>query len=143
MHRAALALAEPALAARQLGHHALGVEPHDQHVTMVAVAGDLGILALFRGHGDAGHHSFLADIEVAEAADQAHAIHLAGLFLETPDQQHFPIGFEVLFRGELGYVGKFLGLRLGLGGHSLTRHVERSASKWNCRLARSGHTCAS
>ena len=30
----------------------------------------------------------LADIEMAEAADQAHAIHLPGLLLEAADQQH-------------------------------------------------------
>ena len=48
----------------------------------------------------ADHDGFLADIEMAEAADQAHAVHLAGLLLEAADQQHVPIGleFDVLAR---------------------------------------------
>jgi hypothetical protein len=124
---------------RPVSHDALGIKPHDQHVAVVAIAGDLGVLAFFRGHGDAGDDSFLADIKVAEAADQAHAIHLAGLLLEATDQQHLAIGFELLFLGQLRYVG----LRLGLGGHSLTRHRERSASEWICRRARIGHTTPS
>jgi len=134
-----LPLLRPPLTAGQLGHDALGIKTHDQHVAVVAIAGDLGILALLRRHGDASNHGLLADIEVAEATDQAHAVHLAGLLLKTPDQQHLAVGFEVLFPGEFRYVG----LRLGLSGHSLTRHEERSASKWICRLARSGHSCAS
>ena len=40
---------------------------------------------------------FLADVEVAEAADQAHAVELAGPLLEAADQQHVAIeGFELL-----------------------------------------------
>ena len=39
----------------------------------------------------ADHHRLLADVEVAEAADQAHAVHLPGLFLEPADQQHLPV----------------------------------------------------
>ena len=44
---------------------------------------------------------FLADIEVAEAADQPHAVHLAGLLLEAADGEHAPIGVEVLLLGEI------------------------------------------
>ena len=40
---------------------------------------------------------FLADIEVAEAADQAHAVELAGLLLEAADQQHLAIVLEQFF----------------------------------------------
>ena len=49
------------------------------------------------GHLHADDDGFLSDIEVAETADQAHAIHLAGLFLETPDQKHLPQRLEFLF----------------------------------------------
>ena len=108
-----LPLDRPPCAPGELGHDALGVEAHDQHVAVVAIAGDLGVLALLRRHGDAGDDRFLADIEVAEAADQPHAIHLAGLLLEAPDQQHVAIGLELLVLGELrGYwrVAGFAGL---------------------------------
>ena len=37
---------------------------------------------------------FLADIEMAEAADQAEAVELAGLLLEAADQQHLLVEFE-------------------------------------------------
>ena len=43
---------------------------------------------------------FLADIEMAEAADRAHAVELAGLFLEAPDQQHVAQRAQFLFPGE-------------------------------------------
>jgi hypothetical protein len=45
----------------------------------------------------------LADIEVAEAADQAHAVKLAGLFLESADQQHVAvIGLQLIGR-DIGF----------------------------------------
>ncbi len=44
--------------------------------------------------------ALLADIEVAEAADQPHAIELAGLFLEAADEKHLAIGDQVFFTGE-------------------------------------------
>jgi hypothetical protein len=53
----------------------------------------------------------LADIEVAETANQAHAIHLASLFLETPDQQHFAIGMKFLVSVEFGWSRSFLRFR--------------------------------
>ena len=39
----------------------------------------------------ADHDRFLADIEMAEAADQPHAVELARLLLEAADQQHVAI----------------------------------------------------
>ena len=48
---------------------------------------------------------FLADIEVAEAADEAHAVHLAGLLLEAADQQHLAIGGEFVVKSELRQPG--------------------------------------
>ena len=47
---------------------------------------------------------FLADIEVAEAADQAHAVQLAGLLLEAADQQHVAIVFQKLGGTDLGLI---------------------------------------
>ena len=49
-----------------------------------------------RLHAD--HDGFLADIEVAEAADQAHAVELAGLLLEAADQEHVGVEFLELVR---------------------------------------------
>ena len=61
----------------------------------------------FCGHLHADDDRFLADIEVAEAADEAHAVKLAGLFLEAADQQHLAVGVEFFFRGEaaVGEIG--------------------------------------
>src|SRR5260370_34917281 len=52
----------------------------------------------------------LPDIEVAEAADQSHAVHLSGSFFEAPDRQHVTVITEQLFRrdtqiGELDRIG--------------------------------------
>ncbi len=44
VHRTALASGVSALATGQFGHHAIGVHPTGQHVAMVAVGGDDGIL---------------------------------------------------------------------------------------------------
>ena len=67
---------------------------------MVAVAGDHAVARLQRVL-DADRHGLLADIEVAEAADQAHAVELAGLLLEAADQQHLAVVAEQLL-GRLG-----------------------------------------
>jgi hypothetical protein len=53
---------------------------------------------------DAGNNGLLPDIEVAEAADQAHSIELARLFLKAADQKHLVIEFF-----------HFLGRRFGGG----------------------------
>jgi len=70
--------------AGQLGHDALGVHAAGEHMAVVAVAGD-HLVAFLQRHLHADHHGLLADIEVAEAADRAHAVKLAGLFLEPAD----------------------------------------------------------
>jgi hypothetical protein len=99
-------------AAGQLGHHFLGVHARGQHVAVVAVAGDdLVAFAGDRLHADGD--GFLADVEMAEAADQAHPIQLAGPLLEAADQQHFAIPGEHLLLGRAR--GGFLGLGAGRG----------------------------
>lgn len=85
-------------------------------MAMVAIAGD-DLVALFQRQLHPDDDGFLTDIEVTETTDESHAVELAGLFLETPDQQHFPVGLEIVFLGEFGdrAAGKiFLG-RLGSG----------------------------
>ena len=59
---------------------------------------------------------FLADIEVAEAADQAHAVELAGLLLEAPDQQHLAMRVELLLLREGERAAR--GFRRSVGGFS-------------------------
>ncbi len=61
---------------REFGHDAARVHAAGQHVSMVTVGGD-GLVTLDGGHFPCPPHSFLSDIEVAEAAEQAHAIKLA------------------------------------------------------------------
>jgi hypothetical protein len=114
-------------------------------VAVVAIAGD-HLIAVLLGHLHADHDRFLADIEVAETADQAHAVHLAGLFLEAPDQEHLAQRRHLLVLGEfrnlavmhapidLGaklvatLLGTFFG-GLGFGdGHSCPLGAPRGAS---------------
>ena len=65
-------------------------------MAVVAVGGDDRVLVDDRRlHAD--DDGFLADIEVAEAADQAHAVELACPLLEAADQQHVAIeGFQLV-----------------------------------------------
>ena len=68
-------------------------------MAVVAVSG-YDLIALLQGHLHADHDGFLADIEMAEAADRAHAVELAGLLLEAADQQHVPQRSQFLRLGE-------------------------------------------
>ena len=60
-------------------------------------------------HLHADDDGFLADIEMAEAADQPHAVHLARLLLEAADGQHGAVGGKFLLLAEVG------DRRLGVG----------------------------
>ena len=95
MHRAALPLGIAALAPGQFGEHALGVHARGEHVPVIPVSRD-HLIPVLRRHLHADDNRFLPDIEMAETADQPHAVHLAGLLLEAPDQQHVAIGLEFL-----------------------------------------------
>ena len=90
VHRAALALGIAGAATGQFGHHALGVHAGGQHVAVVAIGGDDGVLGL-DGRLHADDDGFLADVEMAESADQAHAVELARALLEAADQQHVAV----------------------------------------------------
>ena len=81
----------PLLRPVQFRHDGFGVHAAGEHMAMIAVARD-GLIAFHRRHPDTGNDSFLADVEMAKAANQAHAIHLPGFFLEAPDEQHIAIG---------------------------------------------------
>ena len=68
---------------------------------MIAIGGD-DLVALFDRQLHADDDSFLADVEVAEAADQAHPIELTRLLLEPADQEHLPKGLDFLGGGHRG-----------------------------------------
>ena len=93
VHRAALAVRISAGASGQLRHHAARFHAGRQHMAVIAIGGD-DLVAVAERQLHADDDGFLADIEMAEAANQAHAVKLAGLFLEPADQQHAAIGFQ-------------------------------------------------
>ena len=100
VHRPALAAGVSARPAGQLRHHALRVHAAGQHVAVVAVGGDALVAVLGRGF-QADDHRLLADVEVAEAADQAHSVKLARLFLEAADQQHLAVESQQFVLGRV------------------------------------------
>ncbi len=102
-------------------------------MAVVAIGGD-DLIAFLERHLHADHDRFLADIEMAEAADQTHAVELAGLLLETADQEHLAECADFLLAVEhqcqtglaLAVAGgtgrRFLGLRgLRGDGHGVPR----------------------
>ena len=139
VHGAALAARIAAAAAGQLRHDALRVHAGRQHVAVVAIAGD-DLVAVLHRHLQADDDRFLADIEMAEAADQAHAVELPGLLLEAADQQHLAIGAELLLLGERGDRRR---LRLAAGARSAQVLPARPrgpvcGAAWVCAIVSSG-----
>ena len=63
---------------------------------MVAIAGDDTVQPFGQRGLDADRHRFLADIEMAETADQAQTVKLPGALLEAADEQHLAVEFEHL-----------------------------------------------
>ena len=59
-------------------------------MAMVAIGGN-PLIALLGRRLKPDDNRFLADIEVTEAANQAHAVKLSGLFFESPDKQHVAV----------------------------------------------------
>src|SRR5260370_35387085 len=66
-------------------------------MTVIWIRGDDRVAGL-EGRLHADGDRFLADVEMAKAADQAHAVHLPGALFETPDQQHVPIKMQQFLR---------------------------------------------
>src|SRR3546814_17159595 len=77
VHRAALALGDTGLAPGQLGHDDLGIDAVGEHVAVVAIAGDAAVLVRIERRLEADRHRFLADGELAEAADEAEPVRTA------------------------------------------------------------------
>ena len=110
VHGAALALGIAAPAAGQFRHHPFRIHVAGEHMAVIAIRGNHRVVAAGRRH-HADDDRFLADIQVAEAADQAHAIELPRLFLETADQQHLAVVMEKVVgaRGLAFFAGAFSG----------------------------------
>ena len=78
---------QPGGLAEQLRHDRRGADAARQGVAVLAVgAGDVVVRAECREAAD--RHRLLADVEVAESADLAQAVRLAGLLLEPADEHH-------------------------------------------------------
>src|SRR5215467_9564967 len=84
VHRTALAVRIAAAAAGQFGHDPVRIHATSQHVPVIAIRSDDRV-TLFKGRLHADHDRLLPDVQVAKSADQAHAIHLTGPLLESPD----------------------------------------------------------
>ena len=92
MHRAALAVAQPAILAEDLQHHALDVAALGDAVAMAAMgAGDVVALGA-ELLADADGAGFLAGIEMHEAGDLAVRELDMQPLLELADRTHPPIG---------------------------------------------------
>mmetsp|Transcript_29037 Transcript_29037/g.55776 ORF Transcript_29037/g.55776 Transcript_29037/m.55776 type:complete len:403 (+) Transcript_29037:2528-3736(+) len=117
VHRAAFPFGIAALASGQFCHDAVGIHAAGQHVAVIAVGCDA--LVAFLGRSLQAHNNgFLSDIEVAKAADEAHAVQLACFFFEPADQQHiFVIGCQ-FFRRDIRFCscGFCCGFARGHGG---------------------------
>ena len=97
MHRAALAFGIASDASRQFGHNTFGIHAAGQHMAVIAIRSD-ALVAFFGGGLKAHNHGFLPDIEMAEPANQTHAIKLARFFFESADQQHIAVIFQQVLR---------------------------------------------
>ena len=83
-------------------------------MAVIAIGGD-HLIARFQRHLHADDDRFLAYIKMAKAANESHAVKLAGFLLEAPDQQHVMIGEDlfVLVEAIPGLTGpRLLGLNL-------------------------------
>ncbi len=89
-------------------------------MAVITIAGNR-LVALFGGEHHADDDGFLADVEMAETADQPHAVQLPGFLFEAADEQHAPIGLEFLFDCELGRIAGFGGSRLSRFGAPVRR----------------------
>src|SRR5262249_59438710 len=87
VHRAALALGVTSASAGQLCHHTLGIHAASEHMAVVAISGD-DLVPGLDCHLHADDDRLLPDVKVAEAADQAHAVELPGLFFESAHEEH-------------------------------------------------------
>src|SRR5262249_7213460 len=71
-----------------------------EHMAVVAISGD-DLVPGLDCHLHAEDDRLLPDVKVAEAADQAHAVELPGLFFESSDEEHLAISVKLLLAVEI------------------------------------------
>ncbi len=120
VHRSTLALGNADGAASELGHDHLGIDAVGEHVAVIAVAGDDAVLADGHRRLQTDPDRFLADIEMAEATDQAETIELPRTLLEAADEQHLAIELKQLVLARLVALGlrRTLDFRLRTSGRN-------------------------
>jgi TPP-dependent pyruvate/acetoin dehydrogenase alpha subunit len=94
-------------------------------MAVIAIAGDHAVLADGHRRLKPDGDRFLADVEVAEAADQPQPVELPSPFLEAPDQKHLAIELQEIVLGRLVALGlrrprNIVGVCFGNGGVCLT-----------------------
>ncbi|MNN68233.1 hypothetical protein D3C81_1839270 [compost metagenome] len=82
-------------------------------MAVVAVTGDDLVVALLDALLNAHRHGFLADVEVAEAADQAHAVKLARALFKAADKDHLAVKAQQVFFRSLRRVRNLVVARTG------------------------------
>ena len=107
MHRPAEAARTAGRFSEKLRHAGVRARAPGEGVRVIAIGGDEVIVGP-RGRDGADHDRFLADVEMAEAADLLRLILLTRAFLKTPDQQHQ--------REHLDFVALLRRLHARLGG---------------------------
>ena len=94
VHRAALALRATGGLAEQLRHYGFRRDALDERLPMFAVGTD-DVVVVPQRCERTDRDCFLADVEVAEAADLTEGICFRRLFLKATDQQHLPQHLEM------------------------------------------------
>ena len=87
-------------AAEQLGHHGARRHAARERLAVIAVGRD-DVVVGAEHRERAGAHRFLADVEVAEAADLAERVGLGASLLEAALQQHRPQQLELSSASEV------------------------------------------
>src|SRR5690348_16664573 len=87
VHRAAKSLSAAGRLSEKFGHTRVGAGSARQGVAVIAISSN-NVIVGTDGSDRADHNGFLADVEVAKAADLLRLILLARAFLETANQQH-------------------------------------------------------
>ncbi len=129
VHAPALAFGIAAFATGQFSHHPVRIHAGGQHVGVVAIAGD-HLITLFESALHADDNRFLADIEVAEARDQTHAVELAGLLLEAAHQEHVLVPAHQLVLAHIVFVIARGGGFARSAGRAFRRHIFHMRTNW-------------
>ena len=96
VHRSALAARNARCAPGQFSHDQIWINPVGKHVAVIAVARNHAILTKLKCRLKPHSDCFLPNIQMAKSTNQTKPVKLAGAFLKTADQHHFPVETEKL-----------------------------------------------